>query len=679
MKQISKTSILKNVFGYNEFRSNQQVIIESILSKNDTLAIMPTGGGKSICYQIPAILSEGTAVVISPLISLMKDQVDTLKRKGVSAGLINSTISQVEYSTIVKELKDGTLKLLYISPERLNSDNFLRFLAKIKISFIAVDEAHCISEWGHDFRPAYKHLNRIFDYIETVPIIALTATATKEVREDIKKSLKISNANVYISDFDRPNLYYDVINTNNKGLEVVKLIEELVFNFNQKKEDYSIIIYCSSRKNVEELNSFLTTKNILSKTYHAGQPDAERTKVQEDFINGDCKIIIATNAFGMGIDKANVRLVIHYDMPSSIENYYQESGRAGRDGKNSKCILLYNSEDRYLQEFFVDLSNPNLQEIETCYRFVVNLLNNKETNFSLKSLIYKISSNSNLNYKLIETVINVFQKADVIKLENISSVFKIKLKSAKNDFLDVLQNIGIREKYIIESLLRGLPSESFDKYVEFDKFYFLKKYEITEQEFNRVLNRLKYFNLLEIDEIGQLKILLQKQIDFEDTNLFTLFDYNFLLNRRIYNRKKIDYLQNYCETQDCKRNTLLSYFDNEKENENINDIKRCNNCASCNERQFKETIFNLQRRQLKLQLIKEFAYWDMEKLQKNKNELVDYILELEKYKELNLDFLYYKTKRFVSFVIEDMICEKYLFEVFNRKHYLSNIKYYQDI
>ena len=637
---------------------------------------MPTGGGKSICYQIPAIICDGTAIVISPLISLMKDQVDTLKLKGVSAGLINSTISQEEYSNIVKELKDGSLKLLYISPERLNSDNFLRFLAKIKVSFIAIDEAHCISEWGHDFRPAYKHINRIFDFIERTPIIALTATATKEVREDIIKSLKLNNSNVFISDFDRPNLYYDVINTNNKNLEVVKLIEELVFNFNQKKEDYSIIIYCSSRKNVEEINSILNTKNILSKTYHAGQPDAERTIVQDSFINGNCKIIIATNAFGMGIDKANVRLVIHYDMPSSIENYYQESGRAGRDGKNSKCILLYNSEDRYLQEFFVDLSNPNLQEIETCYRIIVNLLNNKETNFSLKNLIYKISTNSNLNYKLIETILNLFQKSDIIKLENISSVYKIKLKSSKNDFVEVLQNISNKEKYIIESLLRGLPSESFDKYVEFDKFYFLKKYEITEPEFNRVINRLKYFNLLDIDENGQLKIIINRNVNFEDTNLNSIFDYNLLLNRRIYNRKKIDYLQNYCETNNCKRNTLLSYFENDIDKSFK--IRNCNNCASCNDKEYKDTIFILQRRKLKLHLIKEFAYWDMEKLQKSKNELVDYILELEKYKELNLDFLYYKTKRFVSFVIEDMICEKYLFEVFNTKHYLSNIKYYSE-
>lgn len=676
-KPNEKLNLLRNIFGYEKFRESQENIIDSILNGQDTVTIMPTGGGKSICYQIPAILSKGTAIVVSPLISLMKDQVDTLKSKGVSAGLINSTITQSEYQSIVAELRNNKLKLLYIAPERLESEKFLQFLAKIKISFIAIDEAHCISEWGHDFRPSYKKINRIFEYVDRVPIIALTATATKLVKSDIIQSLSLTNQNEFITGFDRKNLYYDVINTKNKELEILKLIEEVNFEYGEKskyKGDYSIIIYCGSRKKVEELNEYLFTKKIESLVYHAGLEDSFRAKLQDKFINGTAKIIIATNAFGMGIDKSNVRLVIHYDLPSSIENYYQESGRAGRDNKNSKCVLLYTVDDRYLQEFFIEMANPKLQEIEDCYRVLLNILYKNELELDFKALVNKIAANSNLKTKVIESAINILQRFDVLTYKLSVTKTLIRLKSSANEFMEVLQNIDKNEKYIIESLLRYLPSNSFDTYVELEKNYFLRKYNIKEIDLNRAFNRLKYFNLISLEEKGNLVFQINKKLNFEDENLNQTFDYNEVVLRRKYSREKLDFLQEYAETQLCKRNFILSYF-----NDEIYDKKsRCNNCSSCQKSSYAESFFSTQRRRLRVVLIKEMAYWNMEIIKKNQSELVDYIFELSKNGDLDLEFLYYKTKRFLNIVISDLIDNKYLYEAYNKKHYLTNISYYKD-
>ncbi len=328
-------TLLKQFFGYDTFRPNQQGIIENVLSGSDTLAIMPTGGGKSLCFQLPALAMEGTAIVISPLIALMKDQVDALRSNGIDAAYFNSSQPAEEQNEILEKLITKQLKLIYVAPESLWG--LTNYLSKININLIAVDEAHCISSWGHDFRPAYTQLSRLKAEFPGTPIIALTATADKATQDDITKQLGISHAKRYISSFDRPNIYLDV----RPGQQRIQQI----FKFLGSRGKQSGIIYCLSRKSTDMLASKLKAKGYDAKSYHAGLDADDRSKIQEDFINDRVPIIVATIAFGMGIDKSNVRWVIHYNMPKNIEGYYQEIGRGGRDGLKSHALMFYSFAD----------------------------------------------------------------------------------------------------------------------------------------------------------------------------------------------------------------------------------------------------------------------------------------------------------------------------------------------
>lgn len=341
--------LLKKYYGYDSFRNGQKEIIENILNGNDVLAVMPTGGGKSICYQIPAMIMEGTTIVISPLISLMKDQVDTLQQLGISAAYINSSLSLGELNRIIFQASNNKYKLLYVAPERLDSENFIEMLKSIKISMIAVDEAHCVSQWGHDFRPSYLKIKELKKLYKEKPIIsAFTATATPGVREDIINLIGLRNYFEIITGFDRENLKFDVLKLNKKFPYVLKYIED-----NKGK---SGIIYCLTRKLTDEVHSRLIAAGHKAVKYHAGLSDAERNKNQDDFLYDNADIIVATNAFGMGIDKLDIRYVIHYNMPKNIESYYQEAGRAGRDGEVSECILLFSPSDIVMNNFLIESS-----------------------------------------------------------------------------------------------------------------------------------------------------------------------------------------------------------------------------------------------------------------------------------------------------------------------------------
>ncbi|MCU0240730.1 MAG: RecQ family ATP-dependent DNA helicase [Pyrinomonadaceae bacterium] len=328
-------TILKNQFGYDEFRLNQQSAIETILSKKDCVVLMPTGGGKSLCYQIPALMLDGLTVVISPLIALMKDQVDSLKSVGVEANFLNSTQTQREQIEVFQDVKSGKLKLLYVAPERLlqSSDQFIDFLKNINVSLFAIDEAHCISSWGHDFRPEYLQLAKLKRNFPKIPVIALTATADKLVRRDIVERLSIQNGKIFVSSFNRPNIFYSVEPKRNSFNQLL--------NFLDKRKNDSGIIYCLSRKSVENLAEDLRANGFSALPYHAGLEKETRDKNQELFVKDDVKIIVATIAFGMGIDKSNVRFVVHCDLPKNIESYYQETGRAGRDGLPSEALLFF--------------------------------------------------------------------------------------------------------------------------------------------------------------------------------------------------------------------------------------------------------------------------------------------------------------------------------------------------
>lgn len=344
--------ILSKYYGYTSFRKGQEAIINSILSEKDVLAIMPTGGGKSICYQLPALILDGMTIVISPLISLMKDQVDALKAMGINAAFINSSLSNKEFNEILNNIRKNNYKILYIAPERLDAQEFLELINNNNISQIAIDEAHCVSQWGHDFRLSYR---RISDFIKNLPkrpiITAFTATASEEVRADIINLLCLENPDCYITGFDRDNLSINIVKSSSKNKYILDYIK------NHKNE--SGIIYVATRKEVENIHNGLSKRNISVSKYHAGLSKNERSKNQEDFINDDVDIMIATNAFGMGIDKPNIRWVIHYNMPQSIENYYQEIGRAGRDGEKSECVLLFSPGDVHIQKYLIDIGVEN--------------------------------------------------------------------------------------------------------------------------------------------------------------------------------------------------------------------------------------------------------------------------------------------------------------------------------
>jgi len=351
---------LKKHFGFNEFKNHQESVIKNLLEGNDSFVIMPTGAGKSLCYQLPALIMDGTAIVISPLIALMKNQVDLLRASSTDhsiAHVLNSTLTKQQVSNVKEDVVNIKTKLLYIAPETLSKSETIDFLKTIKISFLAIDEAHCISEWGHDFRPEYRKIREIIELIDTeLKIIALTATATPKVQDDIVKNLKINNSKVFKSSFNRPNLFYEVRGKNETtDLDLIKFIKS--------KSNQSGIIYCLSRKKVEDLSELLNINGINSLPYHAGLEKKIREENQDKFLNDDCSIIVATIAFGMGIDKPDVRFVVHYDVPKSIEGYYQETGRAGRDGVVSHCIMYYSDEDAEKLEKLLSQKKSSEREV----------------------------------------------------------------------------------------------------------------------------------------------------------------------------------------------------------------------------------------------------------------------------------------------------------------------------
>ncbi|HYE12289.1 MAG TPA: DNA helicase RecQ [Patescibacteria group bacterium] len=354
MKDKTKR-ILQEYFGYSEFKPGQERIIDEILSGHDVLGIMPTGAGKSLCFQVPALALEGTAIVISPLISLMKDQVDTLNEMGIKAAFINSSLNLQEFRNITAKAQNGEYKLLYIAPERLETESFWILLSQMNISIIAVDEAHCISEWGHDFRPSYTKIAGMIAKLPKRPAVAaLTATATTQVKQDIVRLLKLQKPYILITGFDRENLYFEVDKPANKFDFLLKYIKKNGAN--------SGIVYCSTRKTVDSVCKKLNEHGITATSYHAGLSDGERIINQEAFIFDKVQVIVATNAFGMGIDKSNIRYVIHYNMPKTMENYYQEAGRAGRDGESAECMLFYSAADVITNKLLIENSSSNVDK-----------------------------------------------------------------------------------------------------------------------------------------------------------------------------------------------------------------------------------------------------------------------------------------------------------------------------
>lgn len=347
-----KLSVLKEYFGHDSFREGQDRITDSLLGGRDVLGIMPTGAGKSICYQVPALMFDGITIVVSPLISLMKDQVSALVQSGVAAAYINSSLTHAQNLKVLQNTESGKYKIIYVAPERLCAPAFLGICRNLNISMVAVDEAHCVSQWGQDFRPSYLKIPDFIDALNSRPVVgAFTATATGAVRDDIKTLLRLVSPLVVTTGFDRPNLFFSVMQPKNKSIELMKLIKE--------RKNESGIVYCSTRKAVEEVCELLQKNGFAATRYHAGLDENERRRNQDDFVYDRATIMVATNAFGMGIDKSNVSFVIHYNMPKNMESYYQEAGRAGRDGRSADCTLLYSAKDVRTNQFLINNSEPN--------------------------------------------------------------------------------------------------------------------------------------------------------------------------------------------------------------------------------------------------------------------------------------------------------------------------------
>lgn len=472
---MTANEVLKKYFGYDHFRTGQSEIIEHILKKEDCLGVMPTGAGKSICYQIPAILFSGVTIVISPLISLMKDQVDSLVQLDISATFINSSLSERDYVQTIENIYHGIYKIIYVAPERFLSDTFITILHSLDISMIAIDEAHCVSQWGHDFRPSYCEIANVVSSLKKRPVIvSFTATATQLVKEDIVRLLNLQHPFIITTGFDRENLYFSVQAPQSK--------KDFLLDFLDKHKNESGIIYCSTRKTVDEVFERLSQYGYSVSKYHAGMSEKERTSSQEDFVYDRTEIIVATNAFGMGIDKSNVRYVVHYNMPSDLESYYQEAGRAGRDGDQAECVLLFNRADVVTNKFLIEHSSEGNHSNE--YQKLNEMVDYCNTNQCLRSYILEYFGEtpsfstchfcSNCNSSIEVTDITIDSKKILSCVKRMRERFGAGLvadvlkgsKSAKIKSLgfDILSTYGIMYDYTkdtIRDLISFLVAEGY--------------------------------------------------------------------------------------------------------------------------------------------------------------------------------------------------------------------------
>lgn len=553
--------VLKKYFGFNSFRTGQEEIIRSILMGNDTLAIMPTGGGKSICYQIPALILEGTAIVISPLIALMKDQVDALEQKGISATFINSSLSFDELQIRMRKLLEGEFKIVYIAPERLENDFFKRLLNYVKISFLAVDEAHCVSEWGHDFRPAYLNIARALENTNIRPIAAFTATAGAEVQNDIIRYLNMRNVRKFIKGFDRPNLTYHTIETNNKIEKITKILKNT--------HSGSTIIYCGSRNRVEEIAQKLALYGFPCVSYHAGMQIEHRTDAQNQFLSGNVPVIVATNAFGMGIDKPDVRNVIHCDYTATLEAYYQEAGRAGRDGNPANCYLLHNNQDITLQEFFINNRFPECEDIE---RTFITLVANSDKSKKVKLPIHELANQAAITESRFAAAVDILEKHEIVKVSRKNLTASIRFLASVDELRNFLQNTTEERRDALTAILKIVSADAFRQSVDLDINRIHREFYINS---NILEDTLKTLSILKF--IQYTNGSLAGEIELIDTtkSILNTINYNEINERRKIAYSKLNDVVNYAYTSNCKRNYILDYFQDDSYS------GTCGKCSSC--------------------------------------------------------------------------------------------------
>ncbi len=563
--------VLKSFFGYDNFRDNQEEIIEAILQNKDILAILPTGAGKSLCYQIPAICKDGISIVISPLIALMKDQVDALNKNESVAAFINSTLEYKEVEKIFNDIYSGKIKLLYLAPERLENSIFVERISKLQLEYLFIDEAHCISEWGHNFRPSYKKIKDFKDYLKFKGVSAFTATATPKVRQDIINQLGLNNPSLFVSGFERNNLALNVIRTNQKKFKTLELV---------KKHIGTAIIYAATRKNVEEIAQFLKFNGIKAAFYHAGLETNLRKLIQEDFINGKIDVICATTAFGMGIDKNNVRLVIHYNMSSSIENYYQEIGRAGRDGQESYIYLLYEKNERETIEFIQLSSFPNKEQISTVYNAICNygriaLGMKADKGIPLDRGFFKILNAADLNSNLIHAIVSILVKGGYFRLyDNYQAKHLIKFLLNINElriYVDKIANNKLKDTILL--LLREYGSNLFTSNLKIDLLKLSAKYNIPSNDIEDSLVKLNAIGILEYTPpvLSTVVYMEQTRVDSKSLQL----NFSDIEAQKSEALSKITEMVNYVYSDFCRFNFILKYFG---QNDNEYKCGKCDNC-----------------------------------------------------------------------------------------------------
>jgi ATP-dependent DNA helicase RecQ len=576
--------ILNEFFGYDNFKKGQLEIIEAVLEYNNVLVVLPTGAGKSICYQIPALLSENFSIVISPLIALMKDQVDALNSRKEIAAFINSTMSYSETEQVLNKIVLGSIKILYLAPERIENLKFAERIKELKPKNIFIDEAHCISEWGHNFRPSYLRIKDFIDHTGVKKVSAFTATATPEVREDIVSQLNFKDPKIFVRGFERENLHLRVIHTKKKKEKCFELLKEI---------HGPAIIYTTSRKKAEEAAEYLNIKGIKSNYYHAGLTAPERRRVQEDFIQGRTEIIAATNAFGMGIDKSDIRLIIHFNTPGSIESYYQEIGRAGRDGKESYCYLMHDESDLRIQNFFISNSHPTKEHIQKIYkavcdynRIAVSSTTDKELIVDKDYIIKYIGSevSSGLLYSALKYLENSGYIRRVSEFDKKDSIQFLTTKEKLRQFVD---NPSYKEiANVIISLLREFGSAIFNTQMKISASHLANKFSIPEQSFIDSLNILDNMGIISFQQaIAKETVLLTTpRVDADKLVL----NYKLINESYLNLQHKLDKMTEFVFTNDCRFRNILTYF-----GENVLDYKcgKCDNCTNTGRLKDSSTAF----------------------------------------------------------------------------------------
>lgn len=570
---------LKNYFGYSSFRPGQTEVVVSILERKDTVAIMPTGAGKSICYQVPALAFDGATIVISPLIALMKDQVDALVARNIPATFINSSLSIEESNARIEGIKNGFYKIVYVAPERFTNPYFINDMKGCKIEMVAIDEAHCISQWGHDFRPSYTRIRSSIDKLAengVRPVIsALTATATIEVKEDIIKQLQIENPSIFVSGFKRDNLEIICVNTKNDTDKISKVINIC------KKISGPKLVYATTRKVVEDIVENLIANGVHTSQYHAGMTNEERKLAQDMFLNGHSNLLVSTNAFGMGIDKSDIRMIIHCNMPGSIEAYYQEIGRAGRDGKKSSCVLLYGAYDRFTHEFFIDNENPSKKSIEEVYFGLLNKSmkdNTDDVQITTTELMSNLSEN--ISDMALSACLKELEKHELIKrLGDAPSEITIRLYDTFDNQMQKISPRAKSQQELLVTLRREFKLEDKDQEIMFNLDQFVEKIGATRDNILRSINTLNKSGILEYipAKKGRLIKILKKEIILG-------LDGEGLEDKKEKALTKLNAMEEYCLTNVCRHKFILGYF-----GDNLDQIASdCGMCDNCMKRRTKK-------------------------------------------------------------------------------------------